>query len=155
MINLTIDGKQVQIESGATILAAAEKVGIDIPTLCFLKKVSPTGACRICVVEIEGADKPMTACNTPATEGMVVTTQNDKLETIRRQIVELLLVNHPLDCPVCDAGGECDLQNVCYDLDVDTQPFMAEDVNAGVIDKWPLIQQVPNRCVMCEKCVKV
>jgi formate dehydrogenase alpha subunit len=155
MINLKIDGKEVQIENGATILTAAEHVGIDIPTLCFLKKVSPTGACRICVVDIEGSDKPMTACNTPATEGMIVTTQNEKLATIRKQIVELLLVNHPLDCPVCDAGGECDLQNVCYDLDVDTQPFMAEDVNAGVIDKWPLIQQVPNRCVMCEKCVKV
>ncbi len=155
MINLKIDGKDVQIEKGATILAAAEQAGIRIPTLCFLKKVSPTGACRICAVDIEGADKTMTACNTPATEGMVVTTQNDKLQAIRKQIVELLLVNHPLDCPVCDAGGECELQNVCYDLDVDTQPFMAEDVNAGVIDKWPLIQQVPNRCVMCEKCVKV
>jgi len=155
MINLKIDGNQVQIESGATILMAAEKADVKIPTLCYLKKVSPTGACRICVVEIEGADKPMTACNTPATEGMVVTTQTEKLAAIRKQIVELLLVNHPLDCPVCDAGGECDLQNICYDLDVATQPFMAEDVNAGVIDKWPLIQQVPNRCVMCEKCVKV
>jgi len=155
MINLKIDGKNVQIENGATILAAAEQAGIRIPTLCFLKKVSPTGACRICVVDIEGADKPMTACNTPATEGMVVTTQNEKLAAIRKQIIELLLVNHPLDCPVCDAGGECELQNICYEHDVATQPFLAEDVNAGVIDKWPLIQQVPNRCVMCEKCVKV
>lgn len=154
MVNLKIDGKQVQIEKGATILAAAEQVGAHIPTLCYLKKVSPTGACRICVVEIEGSDKPMTACNTPATEGMVVTTQSEQLTTIRRQIIELLLVNHPLDCPVCDAGGECELQNVCYDHDVDTQPFEAEDVNADVIDRWPLIQQVPNRCVMCEKCVK-
>jgi formate dehydrogenase alpha subunit len=155
MINLKIDGKQVQIEKGATILAAAELAGAHIPTLCYLKKVSPTGACRICVVEIEGSATPMTACNTPATEGMVVTTQSEKLATIRRQIIELLLVNHPLDCPVCDAGGECELQNVCYDHDVDTQPFEAEDVNADVIDRWPLIQQVPNRCVMCEKCVKV
>ena len=155
MINLKIDGKDVQIENGATILSAAEQAGIKIPTLCYLKKVSPTGACRICVVDIEGSDKPMTACNTPASEGMVVTTENEKLAAIRKQIIELLLVNHPLDCPVCDAGGECDLQNVCYEHDVDTQPFMAEDVNAGVIDRWPLIQQVPNRCVMCEKCVKV
>ena len=154
MVNLKIDGKQVQIEKGAMILAAAEQAGAHIPTLCYLKKVSPTGACRICVVEIEGSDTPMTACNTPATEGMVVTTQSEKLATIRRQIIELLLVNHPLDCPVCDAGGECELQNVCYDHDVDTQPFEAEDVNADVIDRWPLIQQVPNRCVMCEKCVK-
>lgn len=154
MVNLKIDGKQVQIETGATILTAAEQVGAYIPTLCYLKKVSPTGACRICVVEIEGSDTTMTACNTPATEGMVVTTQSERLATIRRQIIELLLVNHPLDCPVCDAGGECELQDVCYEHDVDTQPFEAEDVNADVIDRWPLIQQVPNRCVMCEKCVK-
>ena len=155
MVNLKIDGKAVQIEKGATILAAAEKLGIHIPTLCFLKKVSPTGACRICVVEAAGADKPMTACNTPAVEGMEITTQSEKLAAIRRQVVELLLVNHPLDCPVCDAGGECDLQNVCYEHDVTRQPFAAEDVNHDVINEWPLIQQVPNRCILCEKCVKV
>ena len=155
MVNLKIDGKEVQIEKGATILAAAEKVGVAIPTLCFLKKVSSTGACRICVVDIAGVDKPMTACNTVAVDGIVVTTQSERLAKIRRQVVELLLVNHPLDCPVCDAGGECDLQNVCYAQDVTSQPFGAEDVNPGVIDRWPLIQQVPNRCILCEKCVKV
>jgi len=154
MINLKIDDKDVQIAAGATILDAAGKVGIQIPTLCYLKKVSPTGACRICAVEIEGADKTMTACNTRAVDGMVVTTQSEKLAKIRRQVVELLLVNHPLDCPVCDAGGECDLQDICYSQDVVRQPFEAEDVNAATIDHWPLIQQVPNRCIMCEKCVK-
>ncbi len=154
MINLKIDGKDVQIASGATILDAAEKVAVKIPTLCYLKKVSPTGACRICAVEVEGADKTMTACNTRAVNGMVVTTQSEKLTAIRRQIVELLLVNHPLDCPVCDAGGECDLQDVCYSHDVVRQSFEADDVNADTIDHWPLIQQVPNRCIMCEKCVK-
>jgi formate dehydrogenase alpha subunit len=154
MINLKIDGKDVQVAPQATILDAAETVGIKIPTLCYLKKVSPTGACRVCVVEVEGADKTMTACNTRATDGMVVTTQSEKLAKIRREIVELLLVNHPLDCPVCDAGGECDLQDICYSQDVTKQPFEAEDVNAETIDHWPLIQQVPNRCIMCEKCVK-
>ncbi len=154
MIKLKIDGKDVQIAAGSTILEAAEKLGIQIPTLCYLKKVSPTGACRICAVEVEGADKTMTACNTRAVDGMVITTQSEKLATIRRQVVELLLVNHPLDCPVCDAGGECELQDVCYAHDVTRQPFGADDVNAGVIDHWPLIQQVPNRCIMCEKCVK-
>jgi len=154
MINLKIDGKDVQIAAGATILDAAEQLGIKIPTLCYLKKVSPTGACRICAVEVEGADKTMTACNTRAVDGMVVTTQSERLSKIRRQIVELLLVNHPLDCPVCDAGGECDLQDICYSQDVVRQPFEADDVNAGTIDHWPLIQQVPNRCIMCEKCVK-
>ncbi len=154
-INLKIDGKPVQTAAGATILEAAEAVGIRIPTLCYLQKISPTGACRICVVEVAGADKTMTACNTRAVDGMEVTTQSAKLSAIRRQVVELLLVNHPLDCPVCDAGGECDLQDVCYSMDVTRQPFTAEDVNAPTIDHWPLIQQVPNRCIMCEKCVKV
>ena len=154
-ITLTIDGKRAQIATGATILDAAEAVGIKIPTLCYLKKVSPTGACRICVVEVAGADKTMTACNTRAVDGMEITTQSEKLSAIRRQVVELLLVNHPLDCPVCDAGGECDLQDVCYSQDVTRQPFAAEDVNAPTIDHWPLIQQVPNRCILCEKCVKV
>jgi formate dehydrogenase alpha subunit len=154
MINLKIDGQDVQIASGATILEAAEQLNIKIPTLCYLKKVSPTGACRICAVEIEGFQKTMTACNTRVNEGMVVKTQSERLSKIRRQIVELLLVNHPLDCPVCDAGGECELQDVCYSLDVTRQPFEAEDVNADTIDHWPLIQQVPNRCIMCEKCVK-
>ncbi|MDH3868853.1 MAG: 2Fe-2S iron-sulfur cluster-binding protein, partial [Desulfuromonadales bacterium] len=154
MINLKIDGKEVQIAPGATILDAAETLGIKIPTLCYLKKVSPTGACRVCAVEVEGADKTMTACNTRVVEGMVVTTQSEKLSKIRRELVELLLVNHPLDCPVCDAGGECDLQDICYSQDVVRQPFGADDVNAETIDHWPLIQQVPNRCIMCEKCVK-
>jgi len=155
MINLKIDGKTVQAGKNATILEAAETAGIRIPTLCFLKKVSPTGACRICVVEIEGVDKPMAACHTQATDGMVVTTQSPRLHAIRKQIIELLLVNHPLDCPVCDAAGECELQNITYEFNVTRQPFEAEDVNPDTIDRWPLIQQVPNRCVLCEKCVKV
>jgi len=120
-----------------------------------LQKVSPTGACRICAVEIEGVDRTMTACNTPVKEGIKVITQSEKLTQIRKQIMELILVNHPLDCPVCDAGGECDLQNCCYELEVSKQSFQALDVNPETIDRWPLIQQVPSRCVMCEKCVKV
>lgn len=155
MVTLTIDGKTATVPAGSTILEAAQQVGIRIPTLCWLQKVSPTGACRICVVEIEGVARPMTACNTPVKAGIVVTTQSEKLRAIRKQIVELLLVNHPLDCPVCDAAGECDLQNICYELNVTQQPFVAEDVNPPAINGWPLIQQVPNRCVLCEKCVKV
>ncbi len=155
MVNLTIDGKSVSVPEGTTILEAARQVDIHIPTLCWLEKVSATGACRICAVEIEGVDRPMTACNTPVKEGIVVTTQSEKLARTRKQIMELILVNHPLDCPVCDAGGECDLQNTCYDLDVVRQEFTAADVNPPTIDHWPLIQQVPSRCILCEKCVKV
>src|SRR6056297_3245490 len=123
MVSLTIDGKTVSVPAATTILEAARKLDIAIPTLCWLQKVSPTGACRICAVEVEGVDRPMTACNTPVKDGIVVTTQSHNLAVIRKQIVELLLVNHPLDCPVCDAGGECGLQDICYDLDVDRQHF--------------------------------
>ena len=155
MVNLTIDGKSVSVPKGTTILEAARQVDIHIPTLCWLEKISTTGACRICAVEIEGVDRPMTACNTPVKEGINVTTQSEKLTKSRRQIMELILVNHPLDCPVCDAGGECDLQNICYELDVVRQEFKADDVNPETINHWPLIQQVPSRCILCERCVKV
>ncbi len=155
MVSLTIDGKAVSVPKGSTILAAAQQLDIHIPTLCWLQKVSPTGACRVCAVEIEGIDRTMTACNTPVKEGIVVTTQSERLTKTRKQIMELILVNHPLDCPVCDAGGECELQNLTYDLEVNRQEFAAEDVNPPTIDGWPLIQQVPSRCVLCEKCVKV
>ncbi|MBD1400779.1 molybdopterin-dependent oxidoreductase [Pelovirga terrestris] len=155
MVNLTIDGKSVSVPNGATILDAARQLNIHIPTLCWLKKISTTGACRICAVEIAGVDRPMTACNTPVKEGIVVTTQSEALTKARKQIMELILLNHPLDCPVCDAGGECDLQDTCFELGVNRQHFKSEDVNPPTIDHWPLIQQVPSRCVMCEKCVKV
>ncbi len=155
MINLTIDGRAVQVPAGTTILDAARQLDIHIPTLCWLEKVSTTGACRICAVEIAGVDRPMTSCNTPVKEGIVVTTSSEKLLRLRKQIMELILVNHPLDCPVCDAGGECELQDTCYELDVVRQEFRAEDVNPAPIDHWPLIQQVPSRCVLCERCVKV
>jgi len=155
MVNLTIDGQTVQIESGATIIVAAEKLGIKIPTMCYLKKLSTTGACRVCLVEVEGVAAPITACNTVATEGIVVTTQSELLERMRKDMIRLMLVNHPLDCPVCDAAGECDLQDICFDHHILDQPFTAEDVAMPKVTEWPLIENVPSRCVLCEKCVKV
>jgi formate dehydrogenase alpha subunit len=155
MVSLTIDGEKTSVEPGTTILAAAQGIGIKIPTLCWLQKVSPTGACRICEVEVEGVDRPMTACNTPVKEGIVVTTQSEKLSAIRKKIMELLLVNHPLDCPVCDAGGECDLQDSCYSLDVARQHYSATLERRPIRYDWKLLESDPNRCILCEKCVKV
>jgi formate dehydrogenase alpha subunit len=155
MVNLTIDGRDVTVAKGVTILDAAATLGIKIPTLCWLQKVSPTGACRVCAVELEGVDRPMTACNTPVKEGIKVTTESAKLSEIRRKVVELLLVNHPLDCPVCDAGGECDLQDSCYGLDVAKQEYSALLERRPIRYDWPLIESDPNRCILCEKCVKV
>lgn len=155
MVSLTIDGKDITVAKETTILDAAALLGITIPTLCWLKKVSPTGACRVCAVEIEGVDRPMTACNTPVKDGIKVTTQSEKLSRIRQKIMELMLVNHPLDCPVCDAGGECDLQNACYGLGAAKQEYGAVLERRKIRYDWPLIESDPNRCILCEKCVKV
>src|ERR1039457_4751029 len=155
MISLTIDGLNVEVPKGTTILEAAAKLGITIPTLCWLQKVSPTGACRICAVEVEGVDRTMTACNTPVKEGTSVITQSERLAEIRRKIMELMLVNHPLDCPVCDAGGECDLQNATYCLSAAKPEYGANLERQKIRYDWPLIESDPNRCILCEKCVKV
>jgi len=155
MVSLTIDGKSVQVEAGSTILEAAATVGIKIPTLCWLQKISPTGACRVCAVEVEGVDRTMTACNTPVKEGIQVTTSSPALEGMRQKIMELMLVNHPLDCPVCDAAGECDLQDSCYGLGVTKQPFSALLERRPIRYDWRLLESDPNRCILCEKCVKV
>lgn len=154
-ITLTIDGADVQVPAGTTILEAARTLGIAIPTLCWLEKVSNTGACRICVVHVEGVDRPMTACNTPVKEGIKVTTQSPELEQIRKKTMKLMLVNHPLDCPVCDAGGECDLQDACYSLGVVTQQYHADLERLPIRYDWQLLESDPNRCILCEKCVKV
>ncbi|MCM0080071.1 NADH-quinone oxidoreductase subunit NuoG [Geomonas sp. Red32] len=155
MVSLTIDGKSVQVEKGTTILEAAATVGIKIPTLCWLKKVSPTGACRVCAVEVEGVDRTMTACNTPVKEGIKVTTDTPALKEARKKIMELMLVNHPLDCPVCDAGGECDLQDSCYGLGATRQEYSAVLERRPIRYDWPILESDPNRCILCEKCVKV
>lgn len=155
MVTLTIDERAVTVAKDTTILDAAAKIGIRIPTLCWLKKVSPTGACRVCSVEIEGVDRPMTACDTPVKEGIRVTTRSERLSTIRRKMVELLLVNHPLDCPVCDAGGECDLQDACQGLNVVKQEYSAHLEKLPIRYDWTLLESDPNRCILCEKCVKV
>jgi formate dehydrogenase alpha subunit len=155
MVRLTIDDRDITVAENSTILDAAAQLGIRIPTLCFLKKVSPTGSCRICAVEIEGVGRPMTACNTPVKEGIRVTTQSEQLTAIRRKMVELLLVNHPLDCPVCDASGECGLQDICYGLDVVRQEYAAFLERRPIRYDWSLLESDPNRCILCEKCVKV
>lgn len=154
-ITLTIDGQDVQVPAGTTILDAASKLGITIPTLCWLDKISTTGACRVCAVHVEGVARPMTACNTPVKEGIKVTTQSPELEQIRKKTMELMLVNHPLDCPVCDAAGECDLQDTCYGLGVAKQEYAADLERLQIRYDWSLLESDPNRCILCEKCVKV
>ncbi|PLX97112.1 MAG: NADH-quinone oxidoreductase subunit G [Desulfuromonas sp.] len=156
MVNLTIDGKQVTVKKTATIYEAAKEVGVDIPVLCYAKKLLPYGACRVCLVEVQQMKgRLIPACTTPVTEGMVVTTMSDEIRKVRKTVLEFLLVNHVIECPVCDKGGECDLQDLTYEYEVVTNRFEGEkfDLETDIVN--PLIERNMNRCVLCGKCVRV
>ncbi len=153
MVNLTIDDKEITVAAGTTILAAAVAAGIKIPTLCYHKRLIPIGSCRMCLVEVEGYANPMTACNTPVTAGIKVCTNSKQLQKIRKDNLKLILVNHPLDCPVCDAGGRCDLQNIVYELGIETADYKAAKKERSTAYATPLIRYWPHRCIMCLRCV--
>ena len=153
-INFTIDGQNVTASKGETILQAARRAGIYIPTMCYISKTSPCASCRICSVEVEGVDGFILSCNTPPTEGIVVKTNSGELERERQNIMKLYDVNHPLECGVCDKSGECDLQNMTLEFGVAQQDFSAKDQLRTVKD-WGLINYDPALCIMCEKCVHV
>ncbi len=153
-INFTIDGKNVTAQKGETILQAARKNGLYIPTMCYISKTSPCASCRICSVEVEGVDGFILSCNTPPTEGITVKTNSHELERERQNIMKLYDVNHPLECGVCDKSGECDLQNMTLEFGVSQQDFSAKDQLRTVKD-WGLINYDPALCIMCEKCVHV
>jgi NADH-quinone oxidoreductase subunit G len=155
MANLIIDGKKVQVENGSTILQAAEKLGIEIPTFCHDKRLVPRGACRICVVEVQGAKKLMTACTTPVSDGMVINTHSENIMKIRKEILELMIENHPLDCLTCEKSGDCKLQDYCYEYGVKEGPFHSEREVCEVDDSNEFYTSDPNKCIKCGKCVQV
>src|SRR4030043_2307317 len=126
MARLTIDGKEVTARLDQTIFEGAKENGIYIPTLCSHARLALLRSCRICLVDVEGADMPMASCATPVVDGMVVHTRTDRVERMRFEALKLLLVNHPLDCPVCDAGGECQLQNRVHTFGIDRNEFPPE-----------------------------
>ena len=113
-VNLIVDGKKVTAPAGSLLIEACKSVGIEVPSFCYYPGLSLQGACRMCVVKIEKMPKLQTACTTVVTEGMIVATDSDEVRQARKAMVELLLGNHPLDCPVCDAGGECELQDMAF-----------------------------------------
>ena len=112
MLKIEIDGKQVEIEEGTTIIDAADQLGIAIPRFCYHKKLSVAANCRMCLVQVEKFNKPLPACATPVAEGMKISTRSKSAIEAQKSVMEFLLINHPLDCPICDQGGECDLQDV-------------------------------------------
>lgn len=155
MINLTIDGKQVEVAEGATVLEAAKKLGIELPTLCHDDRLKPFGACRLCIVEIAGMPKPVTSCTTPATDNMVVQTQSARLYRLRKTTVELLLSDHPNDCMTCIGAGECVLQELAYQYGIRENRFAGEMREHSRVDHNPFVTRQQNKCVMCGLCVRV
>ncbi|MEF3192544.1 MAG: NADH-quinone oxidoreductase subunit G, partial [Campylobacterales bacterium] len=152
MIEITIDGRPIKCEEGAYILDVARANGIYIPAICYLNRCSPTLACRLCLVDIDG--KQAYSCNTKAKNGMVVTTNNDEIALERRQIMEVYCINHPLECGVCDKSGECELQNNTLETDVVEQHFAIRDTHRP-IRHWDLIKYDSSLCIVCEKCITV
>lgn len=154
MITLTIDGKEIRTEDGKTILEAAQENGITIPTLCYHKNLFPIGSCRLCIVEIDGYEKPMASCTTKAMNGLSVITQSEKLFRMRQEYLKFLLIHHPLECPICDAGGECQLQDLTFEHTIEKVDLTADKEAATVAPyATPLIRYSQGRCVLCLRCV--
>jgi formate dehydrogenase alpha subunit len=154
-VTLTIDGKKIVADKRKTVLEAATENGIYIPTMCYLKKLNPIGSCRVCLVDVEGAGDPMTSCQLPVMEGMVVSTKSDRVIELRQLMIKLILVNHPVDCTVCERSGECTLQNLTYEFGISRQDLKAEPVERQKRYDWRLIRYNPYLCVLCERCIRV
>ncbi|QII13030.1 NAD-dependent formate dehydrogenase alpha subunit / selenocysteine-containing [Candidatus Kuenenia stuttgartiensis] len=155
MTTVIIDGKRVEADPSQTILEAARRVGIRIPTLCHDPRLKPSGACRICVVEVEGKDNLAASCATPVSEGMKVSTRSEAVLRSRRLNLELLWSNHPNDCLTCDKAGECSLQNLMYEYDVKTSRFVKQNPVPALDESNPAIYRDMNKCILCGKCVRI
>ncbi len=154
MPKITINGKEIEFENGMTVLQACELADVEIPRFCYHEKLSIAGNCRMCLVEMEKSPKPIASCAMPAAEGMNIKTNTDLVEKARKGVMEFLLANHPLDCPVCDQGGECDLQDQSMYYGVDKSRFVE---NKRVVkEKYmgPLIKTQMTRCIHCTRCVR-
>ena len=154
MPKITINGKEIEFENGMTVLQACELADVEIPRFCYHEKLSIAGNCRMCLVELDKSTKPIASCAMPAAEGMNIRTNTEMVEKARKGIMEFLLANHPLDCPVCDQGGECDLQDQSLYYGVDKSRF--SENKRVVKDKYmgPLIKTQMTRCIHCTRCVR-
>src|ERR1043165_7213948 len=155
LVTLTVDGKQLTAPAGTLLIEACKSVGIEIPSFCYYPGLSLQAACRMCLVEIEKMPKMQTACTVPIADGMIVRTDSEKVHQARKSMVELLLGNHPLDCPVCDAGGECELQDMTYTYGA-AESKMIDPKNHRDEQEWsPVVFFDRPRCIMCYRCVRV
>jgi NADH-quinone oxidoreductase subunit G len=154
-VNITVDGKKVAAPAGTLLIEACKSVGIEVPSFCYYPNLSLQGACRMCLVKVEKMPKLQTACTTVISEGMVAITDSDEVHQARKGMVELLLGNHPLDCPVCDAGGECELQDMTFSYGAAESKYM-EPKNHREEQQWsPVVYFDRPRCILCYRCVRV
>jgi NADH-quinone oxidoreductase subunit G len=155
MVEIELDGKKVEVAEGSMVMHAAEKAGTYIPHFCYHKKLSIAANCRMCLVDVEKAPKPMPACATPVTQGMIVRTKSDKAVTAQKSVMEFLLINHPLDCPICDQGGECQLQDLAVGYGGTSSRYEEEKRVVFHKDVGPLISmEEMSRCIHCTRCVR-
>jgi NADH-quinone oxidoreductase subunit G len=154
-VNITVDGKKITAPAGTLLIEACKSAGIEVPSFCYYPNLSLQGACRMCLVKVEKMPKLQTACTTVVGEGMVVITDSDEVHQARKGMVELLLGNHPLDCPVCDAGGECELQDMTFSYGAAESKYM-EPKNHKEEQQWsPVVYFDRPRCILCYRCVRV
>jgi predicted molibdopterin-dependent oxidoreductase YjgC len=148
LITLSIDNQNVTVQEGSTILEAARQAGIRIPTLCYLKELTPASACRVCVVEVEGFRTLVASCSYPVSAGLKVTTTSERVLRARRQVVEMLLSDHPSDCMTCEKAGDCKLERLAYEFSLTRTRFAGERHNYPVDTGNPFIQRDYNKCVL-------
>ena len=154
MAKMTIDGTEIEVEDGITVLQACEQAGVEIPRFCYHERLSIAGNCRMCLVEMERAPKPIASCSMPVGDGMVIKTNTETVKKARNGVMEFLLINHPLDCPICDQGGECDLQDQAMAYGFDHSRF--KENKRSVTDKnlGPLVETHMTRCIHCTRCIR-
>ncbi len=154
-VKLQIDGKDVEVPAGINLIDAAEIAGIHIPNLCYLKGMKGIGACRLCLVEVEGLKAPVIACNTRVKEGMVVNTKTERVQEIRKFVIDLILSLHPLDCMTCTKAGVCNLQKYAYDFEIKESSFTRKRFGYPTDEANPFIKRDPEYCILCGRCVRV
>ena len=153
-ITIEIDGKKIEVEKNTTIIAAADKAGIPIPRFCYHKKLSIAANCRMCLVDVEKFNKPLPACATQVTDGMKVSTTSKMVTEAQQSVMEFLLINHPLDCPICDQGGECELQDTAVAFGSGQTRYKEEKRVVFNKNIGPLISTDMTRCIQCTRCVR-
>lgn len=154
MLNIEIDGKSIEVEHGSTIIDAADQIGVAIPRFCYHKKLSVAANCRMCLVQVEKFNKPLPACATPVADGMKIFTRSKAAIEAQQSVMEFLLINHPLDCPICDQGGECDLQDIAVAYGTSGSRYTEEKRVVFNKNIGPLVSTDMTRCIQCTRCVR-